>query len=336
MRLNKLQLLSLSCILLMTAIGCKNNSEEPKEEVTLDNTPKVELAYKIEAQLGEGPIWNAKTQELYWVDILSNQLHIFSPEDNENRTLDVPSPIGTVVPFTSRQAVVALEDGVYKINLSSGDLQLLSDVEADMPGNRLNDGKCDPAGNFWVGSMNYPQNEATGNVYKIEPDGKTTKMIDSVTISNGIVWDRRAKTMFYIDTPTGVIRAYDYNKEDATISNERVVVTVDPADGSPDGMTIDANNNLWVGLWNGNALAHYNSKTGELIQKLEVPAHNVTAAAFGGPDLDILYITTAKVDMTPEELEKYPLAGSIFRYKPEVGGLKSDVFGESRFQKKSE
>lgn len=335
MPLNKPWLCATSCLLLLITISCKSEKEEPKED-PIDNTPKVELAYKIQAQLGEGPIWSAKTQKLLWVDILDKKLHIYDPAKNENRSLDVPLPIGTVVPYTSRQAVVALEDGVYKINLRSGQLQLLSDVEADMPVNRLNDGKCDPAGNFWVGSMNYPQNEPTGNLYKIDTEGNTTKMLDSITISNGIVWDRRAKTMYYIDTPTGVIRAFDYNKEDASISNERVAVTIDPADGSPDGMTIDENNKLWVGLWNGNAIAQYDPKTGELLQKVPVPAHNVTAAAFGGPDLDILYITTASVDMTDEEKEKYPDAGSIFTYKPGVKGVKADVFGESRFVKKSE
>ena len=109
-----------------------------------------------------------------------------------------------------------------------------------------------------------------------------------------------------------------------------------PEVGFPDGMAIDENNNLWVGLWNGNAVVQYDSKTGELLQKIEVPAHNVTAAAFGGPNLDILYITTARVDMSPEELEKYPLAGSVFSYKPGVKGQKSDVFGQSRFKPQGE
>ncbi|MDC7998322.1 SMP-30/gluconolactonase/LRE family protein [Gilvibacter sediminis] len=328
---NWLRLSSYSALLLTLSLSCKSEAQKPSEEPQDPPKEAVQLAFENKSELGEGPVWNAKTQELYWVDILNKELHIFSPDTQEDSALKVPSRIGTVVPYSPRQAVVALEDGIYKINLQSGDLELLSDVEKEETKNRFNDGKCDPAGNLWVGSMNLAENEASGNLYKIQPDGTTTKMLDSITISNGIVWDRRATTMYYIDTPTGVIRAFDYDKNTASISNERVVVKVDPADGFPDGMAIDENNNLWVGLWNGNAVVQYNSKTGEMMQKVEVPAHNVTAAAFGGPDLDILYITSARVDMTDEELEKYPLAGSVFSYKPGVKGQKADVFGQSRF-----
>ena len=318
-------------LLLILVSSCKSNSEDQTQQEAKAPEPKVELEFEYQAALGEGPVWNAKTQELYWVDILGKQLHIYNPNNKENRSIELPGLVGTVVPFTSRQAVVALENGIYKVNLKSGDLQLLADVEATQLENRFNDGKCDPNGNLWVGSMNLAEEAATGNLYKIAPDGTTTKMLDSITISNGIVWDRRATTMYYIDTPTGVIRAFDYDKNTASISNERVVVKVDPADGFPDGMAIDENNNLWVGLWNGNAVIQYDSKTGETLQKVAVPAHNVTAVAFGGPDLEIMYITTARVDMTEEELEQYPLAGSVFRYNPGVKGQKADVFGQSRF-----
>lgn len=327
--------LSISSLLIVSTLSCKMEvKNNPDKKVT--SKPKVELAYQIEAQLGEGPVWNAGNNELYWVDILGKKLHIYTPGKNENRSLDLPGLVGTVVPFTPRQAVVALEDGIYKINLRSGDLELLSDVESDMPHNRFNDGKCGPAGNLWVGSMNLAEDSASASLYKVEPDGKTTKMLDSITISNGIVWDRRATTMYYIDTPTGIIRAFDYDKETASISNERVAVQVDPADGYPDGMAIDADNKLWVGLWNGNAVAQYDPANGVLLQKIQVPAHNVTAVAFGGPQLDIMYITTARVDMTPAELEQFPLAGSVFKYKAGVKGQTADIFGQSRFSKKTD
>ena len=178
--------------------------------------------------------------------------------------------------------------------------------------------------------MNLAEDAATGNLYRVDPKGATTKMLDSITISNGIVWNNSATTMYYIDTPTGLIRAFDYDLKSDSIYNPRVAVVVDPNDGYPDGMAIDANNNLWVGLWNGNAVAQYDAKTGALLQKIAVPAHNVTAAAFGGPDLDVLYITTARVDMTAEELKQFPLAGSVFAFKPGVKGQKADVFGKPR------
>ncbi|MDC8004232.1 SMP-30/gluconolactonase/LRE family protein [Aureisphaera galaxeae] len=321
--------LLLTIILLCTlSFSCKQKDTQiPIVETEMETPNLAKLEYKIKAELGEGAFWNHKTQEFYWVDILGKQLHIYNPETKKNRSFPTPSLIGTVVPKNDSLALVALEDGVYMLNTVNGSLAILSDVEKELTINRFNDGKCDPNGNLWVGSMHLEQSEPKGSVYKIDEQGKTEKMIDSVTISNGIVWTSDHKTMYYIDTPTATIRAYDYDVETATISNERAVVTVDPKDGFPDGMAIDSEDMLWVGMWNGNAVARFNPKTGALISKIEVPAHNVTACAFGGPNLNVLYITTASVDMTEAEKEQYPLAGSIFVANPGVAGVKSDFFG---------
>ena len=296
---------------------------------TDNNTPDTQatLEYDIEAKLGEGAFWNHHTQEFYWVDIEGLKLHIYNPATKENRTLTTPTRIGTVVPSKGEEAVVALVDGIYMMNTKSGALRLLSDVEADMPGNRFNDGKCDPNGNLWVGSMYYGQDAPLANLYKVTPSGEATVMKDSVTISNGIVWTSDNKTMYYIDTPTAKIMAYDYDMSTSTISNERVAVEVPESEGFPDGMAIDAEDMLWVGLWNGSAVARYNPETGKLISKIEVPALNVTACAFGGENLDVLYITTARLGTSEEQLEKWPNAGSIFKANPGVKGVKSALFG---------
>jgi len=309
-------------ISLVVVFACKNSHEKAEP-----NNHSAEIEFKINAELGEGAFWNYKTQEFYWVDIIDKSLNIYNPTTKSNKNFEMPSAISTVVAYTNQEAVVALVDGIYKINLQSGELRVLSDVEKEMTWNRFNDGKCDPNGNLWVGSMHYDQNKPLASVYKIEENGNTTKMIDSVTISNGIVWTKDSKTMYYIDTPTANIMAYDFNTQSSTISNGRVAVKVKEKDGFPDGMTIDENDMLWVGMWNGNAIANYNPKTGELVSKIEVPAHNVTSCAFGGENLDTLYITTSSLDMTDEEKEKYPLAGSIFKIKPGVKGVKSSFFG---------
>ncbi len=301
--------------------GCKTKDEKLN---------KVELVYETPAKLGEGAIWNYKTNEFYWIDIEGKELNIFSPKTNQNKTIQMPCRIGTVVPTTEKdEAIVALEDGIYIVNTKTDELSILSDVESDMIENRFNDGKCDPNGNLWVGSMHLKQSKPNANLYKIDSNGQANKMLDNITISNGIVWSKDKKTMYYIDTPTGKIKAYDFDAKTSTISNERVAVNVDQKDGFPDGMTIDENDMLWVGMWNGNAVANYNPKTGELIRKIEVPAHNVTACAFGGENLDELYITTASVDMTKEEKEKYPLAGSLFKVKLDLKGVKSPFFKKS-------
>lgn len=300
-----------------------NNSEKKNMEKHL----LAELEYETKSLLGEGAFWNYKTQELYWVDIEGKQLNIYNPTTKNNRSISMPSLIGTVVPYKENEAVVALVDGIYKVNLLTEEVTLLSDVEFNMPENRFNDGKCDPNGNLWVGSMHFKQSRPNASVYKVNEQGETIKMIDSVTISNGIVWTKDTKTMYYIDTPSANIMAYDFNPETNTISNGRVAVKVSKEDGYPDGMAIDENDMLWVGMWNGNAIAHFNPKTGELIDKIKVPAHNVTSCAFGGKNLDILYITTSSLDMSEEEQKAYPLAGSIFKAKPGVKGVESCFFG---------
>lgn len=314
-------------IFLISFASCQKT--EKKSAVEDDNKEPLiaELEYKIESQLGEGAIWNYKTQEFYWIDIEGKLLHIYNPETKENRSFTTLSRIGTVVPYTQNEVVVALEDGIYKLNINTGAVSLLSDVEAQMTENRFNDGKCDPLGNLWVGSMHLKQSKPHASLYKVNDQGEAIKMVDSVTISNGIVWTSDAKTMYYIDTPTSKIMAYDYDINTGTISNKRVAVEISLEDGYPDGMTIDSEDMLWVGLWNGNAIAHFNPKTGELISKIKVPAHNITACAFGGENLDILYITTARIDMTPEELDSLPLSGSVFKVVPGVKGVKASFFG---------
>ncbi len=288
-----------------------------------------DLEYRIPSSLGEGAFWNYKTQELYWIDIEGKQLHMYHPATKKNRTIQMPSKIGTVVPSEKEgNAIVALSDGIYMVNLNTHTLELLSDVEATVIENRFNDGKCDPNGNLWVGSMHLEQNQANAKLYKVAADGTTEAMLDQVTISNGIVWTKDGKTMYYIDTPTGVIRAFDFSLEDSTISNERIAVKVNPKYGYPDGMAIDENDMLWVGMWNGNAVIQFDPKTGEFISKIEVPAHNVTSCAFGGENLEILYITSASIDMNLEEHKKYPLAGSVFKVNPGVKGVRSSFFNK--------
>ena len=323
-----LTLIFATTLLFSCADSSKKEVGDVSSKENLERT-EVVLEHKHRALLGEGAIWNHERQELYWVDILGKSLNIYNPENKSNRKFPLPYRVGTVVPQSDSTAVVALDNGIYILNTFNRKLTRISDVESEILTNRFNDGKCDPNGNLWVGSMHLEEKEPAASLYKVAPDGTTTKMLENITISNGIVWTKDGETMYYIDTPTGVIKAYDFDLDTSTISNERVAVEVDEDDGFPDGMAIDAEDKLWVGLWNGNAVARYDPDNGELMEKIEVPAHNVTACAFGGENLDILYITTARVDMSEEELEQYPLAGSIFSVKPGVKGVKSAFFGTS-------
>lgn len=308
-------------------ISCQNKTEKTEQKTQEMTIYQADLALETKAQLGEGAFWNHETQTLYWIDIIGKELNIYNPNTQKNQILPTPSSIGTVVPTDLKnKALVALEDGVYLMNIENGAVELLSDVEKDKPGNRFNDGKCDPAGRFWVGSMAYSQESKLASLYRIDAQGKAITQIDSVTISNGIVWTQDKKTMYYIDTPTLTIKAYDYDNNSGNISNERIAVKVADSLGFPDGMAIDANDKLWVGMWNGNAVLQFDPITGTLLSKVNVPAHNVTSCAFGGENLDILYITTASLDMTPEEQKQFPLAGSVFKVKTTAKGVKSSFF----------
>lgn len=326
MRSNRLLLFILTSIFLL---NCTERSTEKNTGSEVKTLQMAQLEYEIPSLLGEGAFWNHKSGELYWIDIDGKKLHIYNPETKTNHSFPTPSRIGTVVPQTDTTAVIALEDGIYIINTENGNIEALSEVEKEMTFNRFNDGKCDPNGNLWVGSMHLEQMIPMGSVYKISETGETTKMIDSVTISNGIVWTKDASAMYYIDTPTQNIQVFDFDVATSTLSNERTAVRVPKALGFPDGMSIDEEDMLWVGLWNGNAIGRFDPKTGKLISKIEVPAHNVTSCAFGGKNLDKLYITTASVDMTEEEKANYPLAGSLFVADPGVKGVRSEFFGKN-------
>jgi len=310
----------------IAVLNISSDYHKKQQSISNPNVNEVTIAYQTEAKLGEGAIWNYETNELYWVDIEGKSFNMFDPKTKKNRSFLTASQIGTVVPINKKEALIALIDGIYTINLETGHTTIFAEMADVLTGCRLNDGKCDPAGRLWVGSMHWEQETGKAKLFSIQNDGTITTKIDSVTISNGIVWTKDKKTMYYIDTPTSQIKAYDYDNATGTISNERVAVEISKDLGFPDGMTIDDEDMVWVGMWNGNAVIRFNPITGQLLQKIEVPAHNITSCAFGGNNLETLFITSAKIDMTQEEQNKYPLAGSIFKVNPGVKGVKSFFF----------
>jgi len=262
--------------------------------------------------LGEGSIWHPSENVLYWIDITGCKLHRFDPETGINTSVDTGSMIGTVVPAEGHFSVVmATEDGIIGIT-PDGERELLAPYPASEPeDNRFNDGKCDPAGRFWVGSMSKKETKGAGNLYCY--DGKELKLkIPEVSISNGIVWTADAKTMYYIDTPEMAVFAFDFDNTTGELSNRRIAIKVPKDAGYPDGMTIDNEGMLWVAMWNGAAVIRFNPSTGKMMEKTEMPALNITSCAFGGNDMKTLYITTARQGLTEKQLEQYPMSGSLF------------------------
>ena len=275
--------------------------------------------------LGEGSIWHPTENKLYWIDIEGKILHIYDPVLKVDKQLKVGSRVGTVVPVQSGGALLALQNGIHKIDTKTGKLTFLTNPLIDS-NIRFNDGKCDPSGRFWVGTMALDSRKKGGVLYRFDKDKTVHLMLDSVSISNGIVWTADKKTMYYNDTPTGTIQAFDYDDTNGNITNRRVAVKIPNGIGAPDGMTIDVEGNLWVALWGGGIVGKFNPLTGELLQKIKVPAPNVSSCAFGGKNLDILFITTARQWMNEEQLKKFPLSGGLFSVKPGVRGVRAEFY----------
>ena len=287
----------------------------------------VEVVIDAQANLGEGAIWHAQKQVLYWVNIMDNEVYIYDPVTNENRTIDVGQYVGTVVPRQSGGLMLALHHGFASLDVDTAELSFVHDPEEHLPDNRFNDGKCDPAGRFWAGTMALNESGSrAGSLYMMDVDHTVRRMWSDIAISNGIVWTSDHKTMYYIDTPNGTVDSFEYDLETGSIANRQVVVTLPKGVGGPDGMTIDAEDMIWVAHWGGSRVTRWNPTTGELLQTVEVPARQVTSCAFGGPDLNQLYITSARKGLDAAALVEYPHSGALFRVTLEVEGVPAYEF----------
>ena len=293
----------------------------------MPQTIPADLALDARALLGEGPIWDARIQVLYWVDIMGYKVHVFNPATGQDRAIDVGQPVGTVVPRRSGGVMAALRDGFAALDIETGELTPIADPEAHLPGNRFNDGKCDPAGRFWAGTMRIAEDQkGAGSLYRLDPDLSVHKMWTNITVANGIAWSHDAKTMYYIDTPTQRVVAFDYNVATGDIADPRPVIHTPNGPGGPDGMTIDAEGMLWVAYWGGWRVVRWDPATGEALAIIELPVERVTAPWFGGPNLDELYITSARIGLSDDALAQQPHAGGIFVARPGVRGLAAFEF----------
>jgi sugar lactone lactonase YvrE len=287
-------------------------------------TASVEVALRAGARLGEGAVWDVATQRLLWVDITEKRVGIFDPRSGRNELLQLDSQVGTVVPTQSGNLLVALQEGVALLDRRTGRVsKLRCPAGHDPRRTRFNDGKCDPRGRLWVGTMALASTPGGGALYRFESGGEPETILEGVTISNGIAWSLDQKRMYYIDTMTRGVDAFDFAIEEGTVSRRRRVIHIPPELGYPDGMTIDAEGKLWIALWDGAAVARWHPDTGRMLQKVAVPVARVTSCAFGGLDLGTLFITTAQHGLSGAELQKQPLAGSIFATAVGVRGIPS-------------
>jgi sugar lactone lactonase YvrE len=278
------------------------------------------LRIDARARLGEGALWNPREQRLYWVDIEGRLLHVHDPATGEDRSFPTGERVGTVVPREGGGVLVALQNGIHALDTRTGGMKLVVNPLTDRDV-RFNDGKCDPSGRLWVGTMELSQKPGAAVLYRLDGDGRIQEVLQGVTISNGLAWSLDRRTLYYIDTPTRAVQAFDYDDRTGALRNGRVVIRVPPGEGDPDGMTVDAEGKLWTALWGGGAVARWDPETGKLLQKVHVPAPHTTSCAFGGAGLDTLYITTAREGLSEEHLRQYPASGGVFAATPGVRGV---------------
>ncbi len=275
----------------------------------------VELVLEHRCLLGEGPVWDKNHQSICWVDILLGEIHEYQPSKKMHKKFSVDQMIGAVTICSNGNFLAALKNGFGFIDRISGEVTMIAHPETHLPGNRFNDGKSDPAGRFWAGTMSHNDEPKKGNLYLLDSDFSVTKKIRDVSISNGLAWSSDHKTFYYIDTPTYEIVAYDFDIASGNIENKRTVIEIDRIDGSPDGMTIDNDGMLWVAHWDGWQVTRWNPETGEKIKSFSLPVGRVTSCCFGGEKYQDLYITSARTGLSDDQLKEQPLAGSLFVIK---------------------
>ncbi len=272
---------------------------------------RIDVLVDVKTTLGEGPLWDVGEQRLYWIDSFDGRVFRCTADGREVRAWDVPQKIGSMCLRKSGGAVLSLERGFHFLDFDTGEVSPIHDPEPDRPNNRLNDGKVDKAGRFIAGSMDTREEGANGALYRLDADLKVTMLEDGIVVSNGPCWSPDGRTFYFTDTWSGQISAYDYDPKTGGISNKRRFAKMEHPDAGFDGATVDSQGGVWSALVYGGKLVRY-TPDGGVDRVIEMPVKKVTSVMFGGPDLDILYVTS----MAKPPLPRFPadpaLRGSLF------------------------
>lgn len=287
----------------------------------MTTTLDVEVVLDAHAAVGEGPVWDQRSNRLFWVDIMGHKVHVFDPATNRDSSVDVGQPVGAAALREQGGMVLALRDGFAVLDDDLGNLRWVARVEEDIPTNRMNDGKCDAAGRFWAGTMAFQPElvHGQGAFYRLDPDYRVTRVVEEVTLSNGLDWSLDNRLMYYVDSTSQQVDTFPFDLATGALGPRSTAITIPKNEGLPDGMTVDAEGGIWVAL-HGSGTARRYLPDGTLDRIVRLPVRMVTCPAFGGPDYEDLYITTMNYGMTADALRDEPLAGAIFRCRPGVKG----------------
>ena len=286
---------------------------------------------------GESPFWHPQEQLLYWVDIPGRQVHRMDPQDRRVESWAMPSEPGCIAPAASGGLVLALRDGVYRTRSWGGPLQRLAGVDYDTATTRYNDGKADPLGRFWAGTMYEPRDARNGALYSVDLRAAdcgrvlVERKVDGAVIANGLAWSPDARTVYWAETSDHVIHAWDWDAQSNVMSNRRVFhqFAAKPAGwkpgdpgygGRPDGATVDSQGNYWCAMFEGGRVVQLAS-SGEPLSQLALPVRCPTMPCFGDADLKTLFVTSNRQGRSADELRQQPLAGCVFALQVEAAGL---------------
>lgn len=296
-------------------------------------TPATSVFWPGRATLGEGPLWDPRTDTLYWVDIVAGAVFAKGPDTREPIRIETGAQTGCLGLTEDPGVLVAgLRTGWHLLNLASGGLSFLADPEADRPACRFNDGAVDPAGRFWTGSLEDSESEPLGRLYRLDnaasPAAHATAD-EGFYCSNGIDWSPDARWMYFVDSRADVIYRYAFDLDTGGLGERRVFADTSGLAGIPDGLRVDAAGDVWCAMWDGAQVVRF-APDGSVAGHRPVPVLRPTSIAFGGPGLRTMFVTSASYGLTEDQLAAWPLSGSVLRCDAEVPGLPSNHFRSRR------
>ncbi|HET9638426.1 MAG TPA: SMP-30/gluconolactonase/LRE family protein [Allosphingosinicella sp.] len=275
--------------------------------------------WDVAAALGEGPVWVERDRALWFTDIKGRKVHRYDPAGGGRQTWVAPEQVGFVLPARDGGFIAGLMSGLHRFDESTGRFTLIAEIEPERPNNRLNDGVVDPGGRLWFGTMDNGESAKTGAFYRFERGAVVPTGLDGIAITNGPALSPDGRILYVVDTRAGTIDSAEV-ADDGMLGPARPFVRIDPAEGFPDGPTVDSEGFVWIGLYAGWEARRY-SPAGELVERVRFPVANITKIAFGGADLRTAYATTARQMLSASEIELQPRAGDLFAFRVDVPGL---------------